>query len=330
MKATVDLLRAMPDLAAEVLMTAAQGAPNPAGQRASIKRGKPTSKPPTDLTTLDALRPEQKPRQALQHRQQAVAAVEACWRVLANPETRAAMEDETKTLPPEVLRILQAGAVAQQELAEDRACQQRGDHLLSDLGQCVRAVVEHAGRDDVPELTDPPTWNSETQWLLATAHVWQTDDWLNEYVVSEVTHVHHALAQLARVQREKRPDPCKTENCPWPARLIEGGRMWVCEAGHENAGPEQDVEHWRWHPTMTSAEIEDNFPITRANLRWHKKRRNIKPAPGSDASGDRWHPWDVMKLIQPELCKAVEQKEQEIHARVERLRHAIDNAGPAA
>lgn len=55
MKATVDLLRQLPDLAVEVWLT--REAKNPAGDQAATRRPKPGSRPPLDLACVDVFHP---------------------------------------------------------------------------------------------------------------------------------------------------------------------------------------------------------------------------------------------------------------------------------
>lgn len=56
MKATVDLIRDIPQLVAEIWQTAAIGAPNPGGEQAQTSRPKAGSKPPVSMALIHALR----------------------------------------------------------------------------------------------------------------------------------------------------------------------------------------------------------------------------------------------------------------------------------
>ena len=70
--------------------------------------------------------------------------------------------------------------------------------LLARLSQCVRVVCEEMPVDvygDTPELSveGRETWAGETDWLLATAHWWLTDDWTRQWITTEIDTIRRKL-----------------------------------------------------------------------------------------------------------------------------------------
>ena len=134
--------------------------------------------------------------------------------------------------------------------------------LLFRLSECVRAVVE-----DMPthpgDLTEQPTWVSESEWLIAHHADWRDDGFLSDWVGLEVADIHRRLSRAARVQP---PIRLECPRCRDPLRLQQGGRWLRCDAGHIiETGPE--IERVGRLASMTYAELARELGIAEGTLR---------------------------------------------------------------
>lgn len=70
--------------------------------------------------------------------------------------------------------------------------------LLYELTQAVRATLEEARRLGDYDLTatEPPTWVSETKWLSDQTERWEADDYLADYVPSQIRMVYRRLTRV--------------------------------------------------------------------------------------------------------------------------------------
>lgn len=178
---------------------------------------------------------------------------------------------------------------------------ERDGALLFELSRAVRAVWEDI--DPKPSLTNPPTWSSETQWLLDRAEVWQADPRLSEYVSDQVWMVWRTLAREARV-----PEPLSI-NCPEPGcqgRLVEsaGGWLTCTDCARQYPGRQRIVSWAQKASPMTTDELARMLPITPQMLTNWQRRKGLHPVnPGGRPL--LWIPWDVIRLSRPDIVEAM-------------------------
>lgn len=245
MRPTLDLLTELPDLVAEVAVTALVGAPNPGAEGGRGRRGRPDSRPPVDLAAV-------------------------------------------------------------------HACRTDDSSLLAELADLRLIICRHT-TEFVPDPLEESTWTAEVSWLIAAAHAWQTQPELNDWIVSEVARIHGDLARLARVPR-RRPDTCTVDGCGWPRHLVDNGKRYVCEAGHENPGPRDLLAKYRRGRAMTAKEAhaDPSLRVTPAMISRAKAAGRITPA-RTETQGrhkvDYWLPWDLIGLAHPELVALVQASE---------------------
>lgn len=204
-----DMLKVLPDLAAEVFLT--WGHPNPAGEQVG-GRSNNVHQVPLDLTAWDALRPDT-------HGQ------------------------------------------------------------LARLSACVRMVAEELRDEGLtwPDLSNPPTWVAESDWLLTTADWWQRQTW-HEDITHEITGVWRELTRAART-----PPPLRLvcTRCSFEVRgkaEVAGGSpaYYQCDAGHIiEIGPE--LKRLGQIQEFTTTELAEHMGITRRTLRRWKAAGAIQP-----------------------------------------------------
>ena len=81
---------------------------------------------------------------------------------------------------------------------------QHAQHLTR-LGQCVRVVLE-----EFPDLTGAPTrasWWEVSHWLLATMPTWCGDEWVVEWITTEVDAITSALRRTIDAQVDRTACP---------------------------------------------------------------------------------------------------------------------------
>lgn len=188
-------------------------------------------------------------------------------------------------------------------------CLTRDEHdtaPLYTLTQAVRAVWEDLDAGQRPALTNPPTWSSETQWLLCTAETWQADPWLSEFVADQVWMVWRELARAARI-----PTPIAI-GCPQPGcqgRVVEsaGGWLTCTDCARQYPGSQRIVADFRRRPPMTTAQVSEWLGVTEnAILVRRSHGRKLRPVnPGCKPL--LWSPWDVLSVFRPDLIEALEQ-----------------------
>ena len=143
--------------------------------------------------------------------------------------------------------------------------------LLHRLAQCVRATVE-----DMPahpaDLADTPTWASECAWLIAHAADWRADEFIHDWVSSEVQAIHRELCRVARVHPPLR---LQCPRCQAPVHLAPGGQYYRCENEHI-------IDHWAEVKRMgqlvmmTYSELADVTGVAEATIRKWASRKLIR------------------------------------------------------
>ena len=141
--------------------------------------------------------------------------------------------------------------------------------LLARLTTCVRGVVEHAGWDAIPDLEEIPTWVSETSWLLATVSIWQDDEFLNDYVTSEVEQVRRDLATLARDYPPAKLY-CNQSGCHALIHPMDGWSWMRCENGHAIQHHAEIKRYADTQPVnLAAVSVRTGIPASTLH-RWHK------------------------------------------------------------
>ena len=178
--------------------------------------------------------------------------------------------------------------------------------LLHRLAQCVRAVVEDM-HEHPGDLTDTPTWASECAWLIAHAADWRADEFIHDWVSSEVRSIHRELCRVARVH-PVRAMHHQCSKCGNPSTLINDGHLWACrECGREDEGPRRQIEDFRHKPSISTKEISEQFGVTEGWVWKQRFNRKLKPDNSKGLNPMHWWPWDVFKLLNPGLVELWEQ-----------------------
>ena len=154
--------------------------------------------------------------------------------------------------------------------------------MLARLTLCVRAVYE-AMPDHPGDLTDPPTWASESAWLARHADVWRADPWLCGLVADEVQLIWLALSQEARTPKPARLY-CPIAGCRMPLRPRDGGTWWSCEGGHTiDHGPyvERYAKELAAARTVTLREAASELGVPWRTLRWRVNRAGLERDAGT-------------------------------------------------
>lgn len=186
-----------------------------------------------------------------------------------------------------------------------------GSSLRGVLSLAVRAVWEDARTEGspTPDLEPEPTFLSECRWLTETVVFWHSDRWLTEYVTDSVATVHRELAKLVRMPK---PNPYQCPKCGEPM-FLEPGDYFQCEAveSHKQPGPIALEKQWRRRPTATAQNIirifrdEMGVTLTEPQL-WQWRCRGKIPEAGRDGRKVLYLPWDVLRVILPEVVEALD------------------------
>ena len=146
--------------------------------------------------------------------------------------------------------------------------------LLFELTQAIRAVwEERRDIDDLPDLANPPTWAGECGWLIATASVWEADEWLLEYVTDQVHAVHRELDRAARTPPPLHP---RCPRCHLPVHLDKSGAFYRCEGDHV-VDHHAEIERMGRIQEMTAAELSQHFGVTDRTLRRWRAANLVLP-----------------------------------------------------
>lgn len=155
-------------------------------------------------------------------------------------------------------------------------------NLLFDLCQCVRAVYEDMS-EHPGDLADPPTWASESAWLIAHAADWQADLYLSELIPDEVRRIHN---DLSAANNEPKPLRlyCPITGCGMPLHERDGGTWWSCEGGHTiDHGPyvERYARELAAARTVTLREAATELGVPWRTLRWRVNRAGLERDAGT-------------------------------------------------
>jgi hypothetical protein len=187
---------------------------------------------------------------------------------------------------------------------------------------CSRPIWEGVDLDTRqahPQPLGTPTWETECAWL---AGIWQTSRAQLDLVDLQMSSMtlddtYRALCRAVGLRKIK-PLPCPECGAP----LVKDGPILVCEETrwaawkHEFPGVDEVAISWRRHDAMTTAELCNALPgVTQQRMDDWKRRRGLKPE--VKVSGrNLWRPWDVIRILWPDIVEALDAKIADPAARV--------------
>lgn len=170
----------------------------------------------------------------------------------------------------------------------------------------LEAEMADQGRSFTPCELD--TLATVTGWL--TFHL----EWIVEHhgrdngnFVGDIGRMHRALQRACGVRPEQ---TYVCPKCRARAFLDHTTRFLVCETGEHEVGIENLEMNQRRRSAMPTKDIIKEFPVTAKEL--HNASRGLRPKirPTHGPDGDiRWYPWDVLRLLNPDLAEAIEHRD---------------------